>query len=179
MGSKQREAHPNNTISRKRDRSSADSERASEMRCLCSVLKVERPLLGWTGFLSCQPGLWPWFTFMTMSLASSFSSPFLFTLSQVMFLTSFQLPNLTSLLLKPNMYSWHPYLRFQRLSHLCSDFGHKSIYWLLQSFLQKMDLGLFQEQCRPQCLPSEKTVSLLLHNHVLSHKWYSQNLPVL
>lgn len=57
MGSKQREAHPNNTISQKRDRSCADSERASGMRCLGSVLKVQRPLLGWTGFLSCQPGL--------------------------------------------------------------------------------------------------------------------------
>lgn len=114
MGSQQWEAHPNNTISQKREWPSLSGpwgrhQREGEVCILFWSWEASSGSYWFPGL----PGLWPWFTLTIVSLASSFTSLFLFTFSQVMFPTSFQLPNLTSSLWKPN--TWHLYLRFQWL----------------------------------------------------------------
>lgn len=118
MGSKQQEVHQNHMVSQNREWPSWDREKGTwETQCLCSVIKGERPLLGCTGFLSCQG--FDLVHIYDCVCGSNFSSPHLFTLSTVMFLTSFQLLSLISALCQPNTDSWHLYLRFQCL-FLCS-----------------------------------------------------------
>jgi len=101
-------------ISQKREWPSWDSEKGiRDIQCLCFVMKGDRPLLGCPGFPSCQG--FDLVHIYDCVRGSNFSSPFLFTLSTVMFLTCFQLLSLTSALCKPNTDSWHLYLRFQCL----------------------------------------------------------------
>lgn len=123
----------------------------------CILFCRVRGLLGFPEL----PGLWPWFAFMTVSLASSFRSPFLsghpppgscFFLpssSQTWPLHSEnQIWILDTCISGFNDRSGVLFSLSEWLCHLCSDF-RVSMDKARISF-RRMDVSLFPKRCRPQ-----------------------------
>lgn len=145
MGSKLQEVHQNNMISQKKEWQCLETVRKeSEIFDAC-ILSWRVRGLSWVVLVFQVARVLTLVHIYDCVCGSNFSSPFLFTLSMVMFLASFQLLNLTSALCKPKrILDTHvsgfsvcscvlfPLSELSRLpqSYLYSDFGHESIYWL-------------------------------------------------
>lgn len=151
---------------------------------VCSLFWRVRVLL----WFPALPGLWPWFTFMTASLASSFRSPFLSTLSRGHVSSFLPASKLDLFTLKTNYEFLTPVSQVSvtvlvsccPLVNGCLIPAIRVSIDKARIFFRKMDVSLFQKQCRPQSSATESTVvTTITQLGRLSRKWSFQKLPVL